>query len=157
MKKFSTKYEHFSSKGNEFIIDNFKTPKPWVNVISNGNYGLVISQTGCGFSWDKHSEFNRLNRWHQDLVLDNWGKYFYFKDDSTNEIWSPTWMPAKTELDFYQVVYGFGYSKFISEFKGIKVTLTVFVPVNENLEVWNFKIENKTALKKSLSLYSYFE
>jgi cellobiose phosphorylase len=157
MEKFTTKYGHFSSDGNEYVINNFRTPKPWVNVISNGKYGLVISQTGGGFSWDTHSEFNRLNRWHQDLVQDNWGKYFYIKDNLTGDVWSPTWMPVKTELDFYQVIYGFGYAKFISEFKGIKIKLTVFIPLNENFEIWNFSIENKTNQTKYLSIYSYFE
>lgn len=157
MENFSTKYGQFSSDGNEYIITNFRTPKPWVNVISNGKYGLVISQTGGGFSWDTHSEFNRLNRWHQDLVQDNWGKYFYIKDNKTGDIWSPTWMPVKTDLDYYQIVYGFGYSKFISMFKGVKITLTVFVPLYDNLEIWNFNIENKTKEQKSLSIYSYFE
>jgi cellobiose phosphorylase len=157
MEKFSTKYGHFSSDGNEYVITNYRTPKPWVNVISNGKYGMVISQTGGGFSWETHSEFNRLNRWHQDLVQDNWGKYFYFKDNVTGDVWSPTWMPVKTELDSYKVVYGFGYAKFISEYKGVKVTLTVFVPVDEDLEIWSFKIENKSAQKKSLSIYTYFE
>jgi len=157
MEQFSTKYGHFSSDGNEYIITNFRTPKPWVNVLSNGRYGLVISQTGGGFSWDTHSEFNRLNRWHQDLVQDNWGKYFYIKDNISGDVWSPTWMPVKTELDFYHIIYGFGYSKFISEFKGVKITLIVFIPLNENTEIWNFSIENKTRSKKSLSIYSYFE
>jgi cellobiose phosphorylase len=157
MEQFSTKYGHFSSDGNEYIITNFRTPKPWVNVISNGKYGLVISQTGGGFSWDTHSEFNRLNRWHQDLVQDNWGKYFYVKDNLTGDVWSPTWMPVKTELDSYQVAYGFGYARFTSEYKSIKITLTVFIPIDENIEVWNFKIENKSSQKKSLSIFSYFE
>ena len=157
MENFSTKYGHFSADGNEYVITNFKTPKPWVNVISNGKYGLVISQTGGGFSWNTHSEFNRLNRWHQDLVQDNWGKYFYLKDNDTGDVWSPTWMPVKKELDFYKIVYGFGYSKFISEYKGIKITLTVFVPLKDDLEIWNFKIENNSAQKKSISIYTYFE
>ena len=51
MSKFSTKYGHFSDDGNEYIINTNQTPKPWINVISNGDYGLVISQTGGGFSW----------------------------------------------------------------------------------------------------------
>lgn len=157
MEKFSTKYGHFSTDGNEYVITNYRTPKPWINVISNGKYGLVISQTGGGFSWDTHSEFNRLNRWHQDLVQDNWGKYFYIKDNLTGDVWSPTWMPVKTELDSYQVVYGFGYAKFISEYKNVKITLTVFVPVDEDIEIWNIKIENKSTEKKSLSIFSYFE
>ncbi len=156
-KKFATKYGYFNENGSEYIITNSKTPKPWVNVVSNGKYGLVISQTGGGFSWDTHSEFNRLNRWHQDMILDNWGKYFYIKNNNTNEIWSPTWMPVKTELDSYECRYGFGYSRFITEYKNIKVTLTIFVPINESLEIWNFQVENSTGKEISLSIFSYFE
>jgi cellobiose phosphorylase len=157
MSKFATKYGHFSDDGNEYSITNHLTPKPWINVISNGDYGMVISQAGGGFSWLTHSEFNRLNRWHQDLVQDNWGKYFYVKNEDTGEIWSPTWMPVKTELDFYQVKYGFGYAKFESEFKGVQILLTVFVPMNDQIEIWNFQIQNKNGLKTNLSIYSYFE
>ncbi|MDO8548774.1 MAG: glycosyl transferase family 36, partial [Ignavibacteria bacterium] len=157
MKKFATKYGHFTEDGNEYVISTCKTPKPWVNVISNGSYGLVISQSGGGFSWETHSEFNRLNRWHQDLILDNWGKYFYIKNNETNEVWSPTWMPAKTELTDFECRFGFGYAQFFSEYKNVKINLTVFIPLNESLEIWNFKVENKTGKEINLSFYSYFE
>ncbi|HSP87261.1 MAG TPA: hypothetical protein VLN45_03955, partial [Ignavibacteriaceae bacterium] len=156
-KKFATKYGYFTEDGNEYVITNCKTPKPWVNVISNGNYGLVISQSGGGFSWETHSEFNRLNRWHQDLILDNWGKYFYIKNNETNEIWSPTWMPVKTNLNNFECRFGFGYAHFTSEYKNIKINLTVFIPLNESVEIWNFKIENKTGKEINLSIFSYFE
>ena len=157
MPKFQNKYGYFSDDGNEFVINTYRTPKPWVNVISNGNYGLVVSQAGGGFSWLTHSEFNRFNRWHQDLIQDNWGKYFYIKNNDTGEVWSPTWMPVKTKLDFYRVTYGFGYARFESEFKKIKITLTVFVPINEQVELWNFNIQNDSNVKVNLSIYSYFE
>ncbi len=157
MNKFSTKYGYFSEDGNEYIITNFKTPKPWVNVISNGEYGLVLSQTGGGFSWREHSEFNRLNRWHQDLIQDNWGKYFYFKNNSTGEIWNPLWLPTKKNIKNYKARYGLGYSCFTSESKGIIVELTVFIPLKENLEIWSFEIINITRKPIDLSIYSYFE
>ena len=157
MKKFATKYGRFTEDGNEYVINIYKTPKPWVNVISNGNYGLVISQSGGGFSWETHSEFNRLNRWHQDLVLDNWGKYFYIKNNETNEIWSPTWMPSRTKLTNFECRFGFGYAQFFSEYKNVKINLTVFIPLNESLEIWNFKVENNTGKDLNLSFFSYFE
>ncbi len=157
MPKFETKYGFFSDDGNEYVIKTYRTPKPWINVVSNGQYGLVISQTGGGFSWLTHSEFNRLNRWHQDLIKDDWGKYFYIKNNVTGEVWSPTWMPAKSELDNYECRHGFGYTKFTSIFKGIAVLLTVFIPRDENLEIWNFEIENQTDKKVNLSICSYFE
>lgn len=157
MNNFTTKYGQFSDDGNEYIIKTPFTPKPWINVISNGNYGLVISQTGGGFSWLTHSEFNRLNRWHQDMIQDNWGKYFYAKDNGTGEVWSPTWNIIKTPLDFYEVRYGFGYAVFTSEYKGVKIVLTIFIPMNESMEVWDFKIENTSDKKVDLSIFSYFE
>ena len=157
MKKFETKYGYFTDDGNEYVIKTYKTPKPWINVISNGNYGLVISQTGGGFSWLDHSEFNRLNRWHQDLIKDDWGKYFYIKDNKTGEVFSPTWSPVKVNLDYYICHYGFGYAKFISEYKGIKVLLNLFIPLNDQIEVWNFEIQNDTDQDLDLSVYTYFE
>lgn len=154
---FETKYGYFSHDGSEYIIKRHDTPKPWVNVISNGDYGLVISQTGGGFSWLTHSEFNRVNRWHQDLIQDNWGKFLYVKNNETGEVWSPTFMPVKTPLDSYECRYGFGYTVFTSEYKGIKIEMTVFVPLNDTLEVWNVKFINNSGKKVSLSLFTYFE
>lgn len=154
---FETKYGYFSHDGSEYIIKRHDTPKPWVNVLSNGDYGLAISQTGGGFSWLTHSEFNRVNRWHQDLIQDNWGKFLYVKNNETDEVWSPTFMPVKTPLDSYECRYGFGYTVFTSEYKGIKIEMTVFVPLNDTLEVWNVKFINNSGKKVSLSLFTYFE
>ena len=72
MKKgnFKTDYGYFSEDGKEYVITRPDTPKPWINVICNGNYGFVVSQTGSGFSWRGNSNLFRLTRWNQDLVTD---------------------------------------------------------------------------------------
>ncbi len=157
MNKFETKYGYFSESGDEYIIKTYKTPKPWVNVISNGMYGMVVSQAGGGFSWYEHSEFNRITRWHQDLIQDNWGKYIYIKNNKTGDVWSPTFLPVKKELNNFKCIHGFGYTKFESEYKGIKALLTFFVPFNDSLEIWDLKIINNTKDEVDLSLFTYFE
>ncbi len=157
MKKFETKFGYFENNGKEFVIKTPLTPKPWVNVISNGNYGMVVSQTGGGFSWLEHSEFNRITRWHQDLIKDEWGKYIYLKNNDTGELWSPTWQPVKTDLDKYECRYGTGYTKFISEFKGIRAELILFVPFDDTIEIWDIKIKNNNSEKVNLSVFTYFE
>ena len=156
-RKFETKYGYFSEDGNEYIIKTYRTPKPWVNVISNGLYGTVISQTGGGFSWYEHSEFNRLNRWHQDLIQDNWGKYIYVKNNKTGDVWSPTFLPVKKELSEFECIHGIGYTKFISVFKEIKTELTLVVPFDESLEIWDLKVINNSKEEIDLSFYTYFE
>jgi cellobiose phosphorylase len=55
----------------EYIITNPNTPTPCVNVISNGDYGLVISQARRGYSVRMHAGPNRINRWEQDLIRDH--------------------------------------------------------------------------------------
>jgi cellobiose phosphorylase len=157
MAHFETKYGYFSNDGNEYIIKTPRTPKPWVNILTNGSYGLVVSQTGGGFSWETHSEFNRITRWHQDLIQDNWGKYIYIKNNKTGEVWNPAWMPVKTELDSYECHIGFGYTIFKSSYKGIEITLTLFVPNKHNLEIWDLLIENKSAEVADLSIFTYLE
>ena len=156
-KKFETKLGYFSEDGNEYVIKSFHTPKPWINVISNGDYGLVVSQTGGGFSWQTHSEFNRINRWHQDLIQDNWGKYIYIRNNKTGKFWSPTFLPVKKKLDNFECRHGIGYTVFESEFKGIKTELTIFVPADSNLEIWDLKISNQSGKDADLSLFTYFE
>ena len=155
--KFETKYGCFSNNGNEYVIKTPKTLKPWINVISNGDYGLTISQTCGGFSWLTHSEMNRLTRWHQDLIQDNWGKYLYIEDEETGKIWNPGWLPTKTDLDFYECRHGFGYSVFTSECEKIRLELTIFIPLDEQHEIWKINIKNLSNRKKQLSFYTYFE
>ena len=156
-RKFETKYGYFSEDCSEYIIKTYRTPKPWVNVLSNSLYGTVVSQAGGGFSWYEHSEFNRLTRWHQDLVQDNWGKYIYIKNNESGEVWSPTFQPVKKELNKFECIHGFGYTKFNSVYKGIEINFTIFVPFDESIEIWDIKVSNKTRKDVDLSFYTYFE
>lgn len=155
--KFETKYGYFSENGDEYVIKTPRTPKPWINVISNGRYGLTISQAGGGFSWLDHSEFNRLNRWHQDLVRDDWGKYLYLKDLESEEVWNPTWLPSRTEPELFECTHGFGYTRFKTVYKGIRTILTIFVPLGKSLEVWDINIENISDRARHIELITYFE
>lgn len=157
MRLYESKYGYFTDDYREYVITNPFTPRPWVNVISNGRYGLVISQFGGGFSFLDHSEFNRLNRWHQDLIQDNWGKYFFIKNLETGEFFSPAFLPAKTKLDNLEVIHGQGYTIFHSRFKELQTRLKLFVPFNDSIEVWDFEIHNSSNKKITLEIYTYFE
>lgn len=157
METFETKFGFFDNDGREYVIKTPQTPKPWINVISNGDYGMVISQTGGGFSWKEHSEFNRITRWHQDLIKDDWGKYIYVKNNKTGEIWSPTWSPIKTDLDNYECRHGIGYTKFTTLYKGIEIKLVMFIPFDETLEIWDINITNHNNEDADLSFFTYFE
>jgi len=157
MKKFVTKYGYFTDDGREYVITNYRTPRPWINVISNGDYGLVVSQVNGGFSWITHSNLNRLTRWQQDLIQDNWGKYFYLRDDENGEYWSPTVKPVMREPDSYQCRHGIGYTTFQSLNCGIEASLRLFVPFGDNLEIWTLQLKNSGERPRQIGIYTYFE
>ena len=156
MKSFKTKYGHFSKDGKEYIITTPRTPRPWINVISNGDYGITVSQTGSGYSWRTHAQLNRITRWEQDLIKDEWGKYIYLRDEKGN-IWSAGWKPVCQEPDKYVCRHGIGYSVIESSSFGIDSTLLLFVPNDEPLEIWQLTLRNKTKKPRTLSLFSFFE
>ncbi len=147
----------FSSDGREYVIRKPDTPRPWVNVISNGRYGLIVSQVGGGFSWFDHSNLNRLTRWQQDLIRDDWGKYIYIRDDETGDFWSPTFLPARKSLDTYECRHGMGYTVFHARYDQVEVRWRLFVPKEESLEIWSVTVRNVGQRKRFLSIVTYLE
>jgi cellobiose phosphorylase len=153
---FRTKFGGFSEDGREYVITTPETPRPWINVISNGEYGLTISQSGGGYSWLTHAQLNRLTRWEQDLVRDDWGKFLYLKDER-NAIWSAAWKPVGAPPNRYRCRHGLGYSVIESLNQGIESVLLLFVPQCDPLEVWRLTLRNRTRRKRRLSIFSFFE
>jgi len=156
---YTTDYGCFSDDGLEYVITRYDTPRPWINVLCNREpgYGMVISQTGGGYSWLINAELNRITRWEQDLIQDNRGKYIYVRDNRTGEFWSSTFKPVGRVPENYECRHGIGYSVISSLNSGIRTSTTCFVPPGDSIEVWMLEIENLSGRSRSLSLISYLE
>lgn len=158
MKKlFETKYGYFREDGREYVITRPDTPKPWTNVICPDDYGTILTQAGAGYSWQTHATLNRLTRWEQDLVRDEWGKWIYCRDRDTGRIWSLAWSPVRARPSRYECRHGIGYTTITSVNQGIEGTLTVFVPPGEPLEIWRVTLRNLSGRARRLDLFTYFE
>ncbi len=157
VKKFESKYGYFTADGREYVITRPDTPRPWVNVICNGDYGLIETQTGSGFSWLDNSNLSRITRWEQDLIKDSWGKYLYVRDRESGDFWSATWKPCCPDFDFFEVRHGQGYSVLTSRLNDITIEKTIFVDAVQPMEVWKVVAKNESSGKKRISLFSYFE
>ncbi|HCM41959.1 MAG TPA: glycosyl transferase family 36 [Candidatus Omnitrophica bacterium] len=157
VKKFRNPYGYFTACGSEFVIDNPRTPRPWINVCANENYGFVVTQTGGGFSWYGNSQLSRLTSWSQDLIRDAYGKYVYVRDNDSEKIWSTTWKPTDFKYDSYEARYGLGYAKFITKYQGIKTEQLMFVPREDSAEIWQVTLTNETKKKRSLSVFPFLD
>ncbi len=156
-KKFESRYGYFSDDGREYIITTPLTPRPWGNVISNGDYGMMVSQTGSGYSWRGNAGQNRITRSFQDLIRDNWGKYFYIRDLDRQVFWSAAYKPVMHPYQAYAVAHGLGYSRFSQRVEDITSELTVFVAASDPVELFQLRLTNAGPTPRRLDVTSYAE
>lgn len=157
VKKFASKYGYFTADGSEYVITNPRTPRPWVNVCANENYGFVVTQTGGGFSWYGNSQLSRLTTWYQDLIRDPYGKYVYIRDNKNGKHWSASWKPTCFKYDSYEARYGLGYVKFIAKYQDIRSEQLMFVPREDSCEIWQVTLTNESKKARDLSAFTFFD
>lgn len=150
------KFGYFDDKNKEYVITTPQTPLPWINYLGCNDFFSLISNTCGGYSFYKDAKLLRLTRYrYNDVPIDVNGKYFYIKDNNT--IWNPGWQPTKTELDSYECRHGIGYSRFTGTKNDISASILTFIPVNDNCEISQVKLENLSDSEKKISLFSYVE
>lgn len=68
--EFYNQYGGFDQEGRDYVVTNTNTPMPWVNVLSNGHFGSVVSSTMSGFTFAKNAQQFKLTAWSNDIVSD---------------------------------------------------------------------------------------
>ncbi len=150
------KFGYFDDANREYVITTPRTPLPWINYLGCKEFFTLISNTCGGYTFYKDAKLLRLTRYrYNDVPYDTNGKYFYIKDGDT--VWNPGWQPTKTELDSYECRHGIGYSRFTTSKDDVRASVLTFVPMNDNCEVSQIKIQNNSAAEKTISLFSYVE
>jgi cellobiose phosphorylase len=66
-------------------------------------------------------------------------------------------MPTRTPLDFYECRHGMGYTTIRSKLAGIESQTRYFVPLGENLEIWELTLTNQRDQPADLSVFSAIE
>ena len=147
----------FSKDGRSYLIRIEKdqtTPAPWINVISNPEFGFTVSETGSGYTWSGNSRENKLSPWSNDPVCDDPGEMIYINDDDTGELWTVTPLPVR-DNEAYKIKHGFGYTEFKHRSNGIEQKLVQFVPIDETVKISRLNLFNSTEDVRNLSLTYY--
>jgi cellobiose phosphorylase len=154
----SMHFGHYDDERREYVITRPDTPLPWINYLGSEAYFGIISNTAGGYSFYQDARLRRLTRYRYNGVpSDAGGRYLYLRDDADGTFWSPTWQPTRTDLDSYECRHGLGYTVISSRFAGIEASIRYFVPVGENLEVWDLTLTNTRDAAAELSLFSALE
>lgn len=157
--EFFNGFGAFACEGREYEIlleGNNKPPAPWINVVSNKNFGFQISESGAGFTWGINSRENKLTPWSNDPVSDRASEAIYILDEISGEVMTPMSL-GRSDRGTYRVRHGFGYSRFLHEEAQISQELTVFTPLDESLKLWSLTLTNRSDRVKYVSLTYYVE
>ena len=157
--KYYNEYGGFSSDGKEYLIKSNKEnrlPTVWSNILANKNFGTITTESMGGYSWYKNSRLNRITSWENNLNYDVPTEIIYLKDVETKKSWSIGLNPMPDEKN-YNVIYGFGYTKYIHQSNGIEQELEVFVPKEDNCKISILRLKNTTPNRKKLRLYYYIK
>ncbi|MBE3037408.1 MAG: glycosyl transferase, partial [Chloroflexi bacterium] len=152
------KYGYFDDQQREYVINRPDTPLPWINYLGSEAYFGLISNTGGGYSFYRDARLRRLTRYRYNNVPgDSGGRYIYLRDEANGVFWSPTWQPTCTTLEDYSCRHGLGYTIIQSAHQGIEAATRYFVPLGENLEVWELTLTNYRHQPASLSVFASVE
>ena len=150
------KYGYFDDKNREYVINNPRTPWPWINYLGNEDFFSLISNSAGGYTFYKDAKFRRITRYrYNNVPMDSGGKYFYINDGE--DIWSPGWKPCKTELDSYECRHGMNYTNIKGEKNGIIANVLYFVPLKTWAEVQKLTLTNNSKKTKKIKVFSFTE
>jgi cellobiose phosphorylase len=163
--QFFNGYGGFSKDGDEYhiLIEAGEStgklkfpPAPWINVISNPDFGFIATEKGAGYTWSENSRENKLTGWSNDPIMDPHSEAFYIRDESRREYWSPTPGPAPGS-NSYKVVHGFGYTSYEHTYDNLEHKLVQFVDKKDPVKISILKIENSGDKERKLSVFRYME
>jgi cellobiose phosphorylase len=144
----------FHNDRKEITFDNYNTPTPWMNYLSNGTFHTMISQAGGGVAFYKSPQIWRINHYRFfHLPMDRSGFYTYINDNQ--DIWCPTSEPCKNKPDAWKATHGMGYTTFYGKKNDLEVTATYLVGKQEDALIWNLKL--KSSVDKKITMYPYVE
>lgn len=133
------------------------TPHPWINVISNAEFGMHVSAEGAPFTWAGNSRDYQLTPWANDPVSNRPGEAIYIVDLENKKRFSPVAAVERNEAVLYEARHGAGFSSFHSTHDQIALSLTHTVDPVKPLRFSRLILQNKDTRSRWLRLYNYVE
>ena len=149
-------FGYFDDEAREYVITTPHTPYPWINYLGTEEFFGLISHTGGGYTFYRDALMRRLTRWrYNNVPTDAGGRCYYLND--RGDVWSPTWAPAKADLDHFEARHGLSYTSITGERNGINCEVLFLVPLGATAEIHRVRLTNTTKERRSFQLFSLAE
>jgi len=154
------RYGYFDDERREYVIERADVPVSWTNYLGRAKMCTVLGHNGGGYSFYESAERGRITRFRANGVpLDRPGHYVYLRDDEEGDYWSASWQPVGKQLSKakYEVRHGLSYTKFQCRYRGIEAEQLMFIPLGDDVELWDVRIKNRSKRERKVSVFSYAE
>ena len=130
------------------------TAIPEVQLLSNGNYHVMVTNAGGGYNRWKNLA---VTRWREDATCDNWGAFCYIRDVESGHLWSTTLQPTLRRGDTYEVAFATGHAAFRRRDRDIETHTDIAVSPEDDVELRRIRITNGSDACRVLDVTSYAE
>lgn len=129
-------------------------PVPTTQLLSNGEYSVMLSSSGSGYSRFKDLA---VTRWREDVTRDNYGSYIYLRDLQGRNVWSAGYQPVCSQGESYEVSFYEDRARFKREDYKILSDLEIFVSPEDNVEIRRLCLTNLDEVEREIEVTSYAE
>ncbi|MEP7151996.1 MAG: glucoamylase family protein, partial [Nitrospira sp.] len=136
------------------ILNTPNTPVPEVQLLSNGRYHVMVTNTGGGYSRWKDLA---VTRWREDSTCDNWGTFCYIRDVDSGEFWSTTYQPTLKPSKTYEVIFSEGRAEYRRRDHEIETHAEMVVSPEDDIELRRVRLTNCSGTRRTIDITSYAE
>ena len=140
-----------------------RPPRPWVNVISNPNFGFQISESGSGYTWATNSRMHQLTPWSNDPVQDPACEHYLLQDVQSGKQLPllPLLMP-RSDADqnantVHRVRHGQGYTIFEGTHDNLGMQTTFFADRDDAVKLVHVQLRNQGTRARQLRALAMVE
>ncbi|MEP6828656.1 MAG: glucoamylase family protein, partial [Aestuariivirga sp.] len=136
------------------LANAFSGNSPTTHIMSNGQYSVMITAAGSGYStWNGLA----ITRWREDPVCDDWGQFFYMRELRSGTTWSAGHMPTAQIAESYAAEFSEHKSEIVRNDGVWATTLECIVSSESNAEARRLTITNNGLITRELEITSFAE
>ena len=130
------------------------TPLPEVHLLSNGNYHVMATHAGGGYSrWRDLA----VTRWREDATCDGYGSFIYLRDRETGSYWSTAYQPTRRQADRYEAVFVQARAEYRRVDHDIEAHTEISVSPEDDVEIRRVTLTNLSDDRRTIEVTSYAE
>ncbi len=140
--------------GTMRVFSDPSGPVPEVHLLSNGNYHVVVTSAGGGYSrWRDLA----VTRWREDPTRDCWGSFCFLRDVDSNVVWSTAFHPTGHAARRYEAIFTQARAEFRRLDEEIESHTEISVSSEDDVELRRVTLTNRSDRHRTIEVTSYLE